>query len=88
MFLVTYRLPLIEIHIAWRFPNQIARQREGKPFDGALVKNVLGMFAQLGIKSIFVEEMLKETADYYCDKASSLILEHSYHEYMLKVNYS
>ncbi|KAI4311164.1 hypothetical protein MLD38_036081 [Melastoma candidum] len=68
------------------FHDLVARQQEGKPFDRSIIKSVLDIVVQLGIESGFEEAMLTETATYYSNKASSLLRELSYREYMLKFN--
>ncbi|XP_015159470.1 cullin-1-like [Solanum tuberosum] len=69
----------------------IDKEREGEQIDRALLKNVLGIFAEIGrgemeyYVSDFGDAMLRDTAAYYSRKASSWIVEDSYSDYMLKV---
>ncbi|KAH0664537.1 hypothetical protein KY290_030447 [Solanum tuberosum] len=69
----------------------IEKEREGEQIDRALLKNVLGIFAEIGrgemeyYVSDFEDAMLRDTAAYYSRKASSWIVEDSYSDYMLKV---
>uniref|UniRef100_M1B6D9 Cullin 1A n=1 Tax=Solanum tuberosum TaxID=4113 RepID=M1B6D9_SOLTU len=73
------------------FDNLIDKEREGEQIDRALLKNVLGIFAEIGrgemeyYVSDFGDAMLRDTAAYYSRKASSWIVEDSYSDYMLKV---
>ncbi|XP_049411170.1 cullin-1-like [Solanum stenotomum] len=68
----------------------IEKEREGEQIDRALLKNVLGIFAEIGrgemgyYVSDFGDAMLRDTAAYYSRKASSWIVEDSYSDYMLK----
>ncbi|WMV31943.1 hypothetical protein MTR67_025328 [Solanum verrucosum] len=73
------------------FDNLIEKEHEGEQIDRALLKNVLGIFAEIGrgemeyYVSDFGDAMLRDTAAYYSRKASSWIVEDSYSDYMLKV---
>jgi cullin 1 len=57
-----------------------------------LLKNVLGIFVEIGMGNMdayendFESAMLEDTASYYSRKAASWILEDSYPDYMLKVS--
>ncbi|GLJ46218.1 hypothetical protein SUGI_0973740 [Cryptomeria japonica] len=68
----------------------IDREREGEQIDRALLKNVLGIFVEIGMGSMdfyekdFEVAMLEDTASYYSRKAASWILEDSCPDYMLK----
>lgn len=68
----------------------IDQEREGEQIDRALLKNVLDIFVEIGLKSMdfyendFEEAMLSDTAAYYSRKAASWILEDSCPDYMLK----
>lgn len=71
--------------------EQIDREREGEQIDRALLKNVLGIFVEIGMGSMeryetdFEKYMLDDTAAYYSRKAASWIEEDSCPDYMLKV---
>lgn len=75
------------------FPNQIHVEREGGQIDRALLKNVLGIFVEIGMGQMdhyekdFEAHLLDDTAAYYSRKASSWIVEDSCPEYMLKANF-
>lgn len=68
----------------------IDREREGEQIDRALLKNVLGIFVEIGMGNMdayendFESAMLEDTASYYSRKAASWILEDSCPDYMLK----
>uniref|UniRef100_A0A0D6QS21 Cullin family profile domain-containing protein n=1 Tax=Araucaria cunninghamii TaxID=56994 RepID=A0A0D6QS21_ARACU len=68
----------------------IDREREGEQIDRALLKNVLGIFVEIGMGNMdyyendFEAYMLEDTASYYSRKAASWILEDSCPDYMLK----
>lgn len=68
----------------------IDREREGEQIDRALLKNVLGIFVEIGMGNMDAYEtdfeafMLEDTASYYKRKASSWIQEDSCPDYMLK----
>uniref|UniRef100_A0A7I4DQ03 Cullin-1 n=1 Tax=Physcomitrium patens TaxID=3218 RepID=A0A7I4DQ03_PHYPA len=68
----------------------IDREREGEQIDRALLKNVLGIFVEIGMGNMdaydtdFEQFMLEDTAAYYRRKASSWIQEDSCPDYMLK----
>ncbi|KAH0781945.1 hypothetical protein KY290_001543 [Solanum tuberosum] len=68
----------------------IDQEREGEQIDRALLKNVLDIFVEMGMGSMYYYEydfedaMLKDTAAYYSCKASNWILEDSCSDYMLK----
>ncbi|KAH0767967.1 hypothetical protein KY285_003838 [Solanum tuberosum] len=68
----------------------IDQDREGEQIDRALLKNVLDIFVEMGMGSMYYYEydfedaMLKDTAAYYSCKASNWILEDSCSDYMLK----
>jgi len=68
----------------------IDREREGEQIDRALLKNVLGIFVEIGMGNMdcydsdFESAMLEDTAAYYSRKATSWILEDSCPDYMLK----
>lgn len=73
------------------FVPQIDREREGEQIDRALLKNVLGIFVEIGMGSMDAYEqdfeiaMLQDTASFYSRKAASWIEEDSCPDYMLKV---
>lgn len=73
---------------------QINREREGEQIDRALLKNVLGIYVEIGMGQMesyekdFEEYMLNDTAAYYRIKASDWIMQDSCPDYMLKVNNS
>lgn len=68
----------------------IDQEREGEQIDRALLKNVLDIFAEIGLGSMeyydndFEEALLNDTAAYYSRKASSWIVEDSCPDYMFK----
>lgn len=68
----------------------VDREREGEQIDRALLKNVLGIFVEIGMGNMDAYEtdfetfMLGDTAAYYRRKASSWIQEDSCPDYMLK----
>uniref|UniRef100_A0A0E0DM27 Cullin-1 n=1 Tax=Oryza meridionalis TaxID=40149 RepID=A0A0E0DM27_9ORYZ len=68
----------------------IDKEREGEQIDRALLKNVLGIFVEIGLGSMecyendFEDFLLKDTTDYYSLKAQSWILEDSCPDYMIK----
>ncbi|XP_038877979.1 cullin-1-like [Benincasa hispida] len=68
----------------------IDKEREGEQIDRALLKNVLGIFVEIGMGEMdcyendFEVAMLEDTAAYYSRKASNWILEDSCPDYMLK----
>ncbi|XP_059625725.1 cullin-1-like [Cornus florida] len=68
----------------------IDQEREGEQIDRALLKNVLGIFVEIGMGQMdsyendFEDDMLKDTASYYSRKASNWIVEDSCPDYMLK----
>lgn len=68
----------------------IDREREGEQIDRALLKNVLGIFVEIGMGGMDAYEndfevyMLQDTAAYYSRKAASWIEEDSCPDYMLK----
>ncbi|KAL9253635.1 Cullin-1-like protein [Drosera capensis] len=68
----------------------IDQEREGEHIDRSLLKDVLGIFVEMGMgnldyyESDFEAPMLQDTASYYSRKASSWIVEDSCPEYMLK----
>ncbi|GLT32633.1 hypothetical protein SLA2020_072860 [Shorea laevis] len=68
----------------------INKEREGEQIDRELLKNVLGIFVEIGMGSMecyendFEEPMLIDTVRYYSHKATSWILEDSCPDYMLK----
>lgn len=70
--------------------NLVDKEREGEQIDRALLKNVLGIFVEIGMGSMefyekdFEVPMLEDTASYYSRKAASWILEDSCPDYMLK----
>ena len=70
---------------------QIDKEREGEQIDRALLKNVLGIFVEIGMGGMeaydndFETSMLEDTAGYYRRKAASWIEEDSCPDYMLKV---
>ena len=96
-------LPLIEVGLIC-FPDLVYaeikdavialvnREREGEQIDRALVKNLLGIFEEIGMgnrdaiyETDFEIFMLKDTIAYYRRKASLWIQEASCPDYMLKV---
>ncbi|KAL7172196.1 hypothetical protein ACSBR2_031818 [Camellia fascicularis] len=68
----------------------IDQEREGEQVDRALLKNILGIFVEIGMgqnecyENDFEEDMLKDSAAYYSRKASNWIVEDSCPGYMLK----
>ncbi|GJV90390.1 cullin-1 [Tanacetum coccineum] len=68
----------------------INKEREGEQIDRALLKNVLGIFVEIGMGSMyfyindFEDFMVTDSSDYYSRKASNWIIEDSCPEYMLK----
>ncbi|KAK9146877.1 hypothetical protein Sjap_006780 [Stephania japonica] len=72
------------------FRDLIDQEREGKQIDQALLKNVLDIFAEIGMGDMdfyekdFEAVMLCNTSGYYSRKASNWILEDSCPEYMKK----
>ncbi|GAB2265217.1 hypothetical protein Dimus_000285 [Dionaea muscipula] len=68
----------------------IDQEREGEQIDGALLKNVLDIFVEIGMgrmkyyENDFEADMLKDTAAYYSRKVSNWILEDSCPDYMLR----
>ncbi|KAH0663640.1 hypothetical protein KY285_028626 [Solanum tuberosum] len=72
------------------FRDLIDQEREGEQIDRALLKNVLGIFVEIGMGEMefyendFEDAMLKDTAAYYSRKASNWIVEDSCPDYMLK----
>ncbi|KAI5078648.1 hypothetical protein GOP47_0006319 [Adiantum capillus-veneris] len=68
----------------------IDKEREGEQIDRALLKNVLGIFVEIGMGGMesyendFEASMLEDTAGYYRRKASSWIEEDSCPNYMLQ----
>ncbi|CAL5423633.1 unnamed protein product [Camellia sinensis] len=68
----------------------IDQEREGEQVDRALLKNILGIFVEIGMgqnecyEKDFEEDMLKDSAAYYSRKASNWIVEDSCPGYMLK----
>ncbi|PHT71225.1 putative cullin-like protein 2 [Capsicum annuum] len=72
------------------FRDLIDQEREGEQIDRALLKNVLDIFVEIGMGEMgyyendFEDAMLKDTAAYYSQKASSWSVEDSCPDYMLK----
>ncbi|XP_059625728.1 cullin-1-like isoform X2 [Cornus florida] len=68
----------------------IDQEREGELIDRALLKNVLGIFVEIGMGQMdcyendFEDDMLKDTAAFYSQKASNWIVEDSCPDFMLK----
>ncbi|GIL64270.1 hypothetical protein Vafri_18269 [Volvox africanus] len=68
----------------------IEKEREGELVDRALVKNILGIFIELGMTTMdcyekdFEEFLLSETSAFYRRKASEWIEQDSCPDYMLK----
>ncbi|KAD3068653.1 hypothetical protein E3N88_36533 [Mikania micrantha] len=68
----------------------IDQEREGEQIDRALLKNVLGIYVEIGMGQMdcyvqdFETYMLTDTAAYYSRKASNWIVEDSCPDYMLK----
>ncbi|KAL3380260.1 hypothetical protein AABB24_000747, partial [Solanum stoloniferum] len=68
----------------------IDQEREGEQIDRALLKNVLDIYVEIGMRLMdyyengFEAAMLKDTMAYYSCKASNWILEDSCPNYMLK----
>ena len=69
----------------------INQEREGEQIDRALLKNVLGIFVNIGMDNMDYYEtkvestMLEDIDAYYSRKAASRVLENSCPDYMLKV---
>ncbi|CAM6081663.1 unnamed protein product [Calypogeia fissa] len=72
--------------------TMIHNEREGGKIDWTLVKNMVGMFVEIGVHSVdFYEHeielpMLTDAAAYYSRKAALWIEDHSFPNYMLKVD--
>ncbi|KAL4572102.1 hypothetical protein LXL04_018871 [Taraxacum kok-saghyz] len=68
----------------------IDQEREGEQIDRALLKNVLGIYVEIGMGQMdfyvndFETDMLTDSAAYYSRKASNWIVEDSCPDYMLK----
>lgn len=68
----------------------IDQEREGEQIDRALLKNVLGIYVEIGMGQMdfyvrdFETDMLADSAAYYSRKASNWIVEDSCPDYMLK----
>ncbi|KMZ75284.1 putative Cullin-1 [Zostera marina] len=68
----------------------IDNEREGEQIDRSLLKNVLGIFVEIGMGNMtsyendFETEMANDTAGYYSRKATNWIVEDSCPDYMLK----
>eukprot|EP00243_Klebsormidium_subtile_P006329 TRINITY_DN2673_c0_g1_i1.p1 TRINITY_DN2673_c0_g1~~TRINITY_DN2673_c0_g1_i1.p1 ORF type:complete len:750 (+),score=285.37 TRINITY_DN2673_c0_g1_i1:24-2252(+) len=68
----------------------IDREREGEQVDRALLKNVLGIFVEIGMSSMdayehdFEVALLADTAEFYSRKASTWIVDDSCPDYMRK----
>ncbi|KAI7747697.1 hypothetical protein M8C21_029035, partial [Ambrosia artemisiifolia] len=68
----------------------IDQEREGEQIDRALLKNVLGIYVEIGMGQMdcyvqdFEAHMLADTAAYYSRKASNWIVQDSCPDYMLK----
>eukprot|EP00198_Chlamydomonas_reinhardtii_P003599 XP_001692935.1 cullin [Chlamydomonas reinhardtii] len=68
----------------------VEKEREGELVDRALVKNILGIFIELGMSNMdcyekdFEEYLLTETSAFYRRKASQWIEQDSCPDYMLK----
>ncbi|GFR52348.1 hypothetical protein Agub_g14894 [Astrephomene gubernaculifera] len=68
----------------------VEKEREGELVDRALVKNILGIFIELGMGAMecyerdFEEALLAETSAFYRRKASEWIEQDSCPDYMLK----
>eukprot|EP00898_Chlorokybus_atmophyticus_P003604 jgi/Chlat1/4244/Chrsp27S04315 len=68
----------------------IDREREGEQIDRALLKNVLGIFVEIGMGSMdayendFEAALLSDTSAYYSRKAAVWIQQDSCPDYMLK----
>ncbi|KAI3783150.1 hypothetical protein L2E82_13214 [Cichorium intybus] len=68
----------------------IDQEREGEQIDRALLKNVLGIYVEIGMGQMdfyekdFEADMLADSAGYYSRKASNWIVEDSCPDYMLK----
>lgn len=73
---------------------QIDKEREGEQIDRALLKNVLGIFVEIGMGQMdryeedFEGHMLQDSGAYYSRKASNWILEDSCPDYLLKASLS
>ncbi|XP_057832855.1 cullin-1 isoform X2 [Cryptomeria japonica] len=72
------------------FRELIDREREGEQIDRSLLKNILGIFVEIGMGNMdyyetdFEVTMLEDSAAYYSRKSASWILEDSCPDYMLK----
>ncbi|XP_044494153.1 cullin-1 isoform X2 [Mangifera indica] len=68
----------------------IDKEREGDQIDRSLLKNVLGIYVEIGMGQMeryekdFEADMLEDSGSYYSRKAAKWILEDSCPEYMLK----
>lgn len=102
------RIGLYLLHLVWKFMRgkfeilsnnfsfrlffQIERERGGEQIDHGLIKQVLGVFLEVGgvnnmepYENDFEAHMLENTASYYSRKASNHIYIDSFLEYMLMV---
>lgn len=72
--------------------NQIDKEREGDQIDRSLLKNVLGIYVEIGMGQMeryekdFEADMLEDSGSYYSRKAAKWILEDSCPDYMLKAS--
>uniref|UniRef100_A0ACD5W0N4 Uncharacterized protein n=1 Tax=Avena sativa TaxID=4498 RepID=A0ACD5W0N4_AVESA len=70
--------------------DMVDDERDGQLIDRALVKDVLGIYVEIGRGSLgvyeldFEQDFCKGTADYYSKKAQTWMLEDSCPEYMFK----
>ncbi|KAL4582333.1 hypothetical protein LXL04_006880 [Taraxacum kok-saghyz] len=68
----------------------IDQEREGEQIDRGLLKNILDIFVEIGMRQMeyyendFEAFVLKDTSSYYSRKASNWILQDSCPDYMLK----
>jgi len=64
----------------------IHQEREGEHIDGAMLKDVVGIFVEMDFyTNDFEVEMLEQTGAYYSRKAASWVLEDCYTDYRLRV---
>jgi cullin 1 len=77
----------IQINVKNVVIELINREREGEQIDGALLRNVLNIFIEIGMdfyKNEFEDSMLEDTGAYYSRKAALWISEESCQNYILK----
>ena len=71
--------------------NLVEHERDGEQIDRALVKNILGIFVEMGMGGMeayetdFEQNLLIDTAAFYARRANAWIEEDSCPEYLIKV---